>query len=97
MDMTTFSPALPIFLLLAALALGVWQRFSVGGVDSLPLDPRRRRVQRRTALARRSASRRPATVLPLTARRRAFGAPREVRGRLTAGHPRRSTPCKQKP
>lgn len=34
MDMTTFSPALPIFLLLAALAVGVWQRFSTGGGTS---------------------------------------------------------------
>jgi len=31
MDMTTFSPALPIFLLLAALAVGIWQRVTAGG------------------------------------------------------------------
>jgi hypothetical protein len=31
MDMTTFSPALPIFLLLAALAIGIWQRVTTGG------------------------------------------------------------------
>jgi len=35
MDMTTFSPALPIFLLLAALAVGIWQRVSMGSSTSV--------------------------------------------------------------
>jgi hypothetical protein len=38
MDMSTFSPALPIFLLLAALAIGVWQRVTVGGSTAVRSD-----------------------------------------------------------